>query len=114
MDKDRFSRIENRVDEIKDDIAELKADIKIQSNNIDTLSEQFRIHVKLVEKHVAGDTKIINEISPYFGDLKQIIADHKFKQEKNERVMKVIKQYTMYLGLVSLITGILVTLDKLL
>lgn len=99
----RIERIEVRVDEIKDDVSELKAD--------------FKIHTKLIEEHVAGDTKIIKEIQPLLNvipHLTEMTQDYAYKKHRKEKIQDNIKDMSMKLGLVSLILGIVTGVVKFL
>lgn len=67
---DRLDRLETKVDKVQDDISELRSD--------------FKLHLKVIEEHVAGDKKIINEIQP-------IIEQFKFDQEQKTRRYRTLK-----------------------
>lgn len=114
MDETRFSRLESRVDEIKDTVSELKANSKVQNEIIKDLKDDFKEHTSLVKEHVAGDTKIITELQPLLGTLSEIVDDYSYKKETKRRKMDKIKYYTARLGLVSLVVGVIVGISKLL
>lgn len=106
MDDARFSRLENRVDEIKDDLSDVKAEQKITNNNIESLKEYMDKHSKLVSKHVTGDEKIITEIAP-------IIEEFKFQQEKRRRRIEAFKVWGTKLMIPSIIIGMLAGIAKI-
>lgn len=100
MDAERFSRLENRVDEIKDDLADVKAEQKITNHHIESLKDHMQIHSELVKQHVAGDDKIITEIAP-------LIEEFKFQQERRKRRIENLKLWGMRLGIPSVLIGII-------
>jgi hypothetical protein len=101
-DERRIERIEVRVDQIKDDVAELKAD--------------FKAHTKIVEEHVLGDTKIINEIRPLLDaipHLTEMTKDYTSKKHVKEKRMETLKEWSLKLGLLTAIVTIFVGISKL-
>lgn len=100
MDEVRFSRLENRVDEIKDDLAEVKAEQRVTNHHIESLKDHMEIHSDLVKKHVAGDDKIISEIAP-------LIEEFKFQRERRKRRVEGLKLWGMRLGIPSVVVGII-------
>lgn len=105
MDEIRFSRLESRVDEIKNDVAEVKADTKILSHSINDLRDHVKNHNEIVKTHVAGDEKIITEIAP-------IIEEFKFEKERKRRRMASLKEWGMKLGIPATIVAIIGTILK--
>jgi methionine synthase II (cobalamin-independent) len=100
MDETRFTRLEKRVDEIKDDLSEVKADVKITTHTIDDLKTSFRDYTETVKKHVNGDEKIITEIQP-------IIEQFKFEQELKRRRHESLKKWGMKLGIPATILALI-------
>lgn len=100
MDEIRFSRLENRVDEIKDDLAEVKAEQRVTNHYIESLKDHVETQSDLVRQHVTGDEKIITEIAP-------IIAEFRFQQERKKRRMESLKLWGMRLGIPSVIVAII-------
>lgn len=96
---DRIARIETRVDEIRDDLSDLKAEQKITNNNIENLKEHMVQHSELVKQHVAGDDKIITELIP-------LIEEFKFQKERKKRRIESLKLLGMKLGIPSVIVAI--------
>ena len=88
MDDTRIARIEMRVDEIKDDVAELKADSKLQREVLKDIKEDLKTYTIEVSSHVAGDNKIITEIMPLLKVLPNIIEDYTFEKKKREEAEK--------------------------
>lgn len=101
MEESRFQRLEDKVDDVKQDLAELKIDIKV--------------HMATIEHHISQDQKIINIIAPVMEklpDMVQMIEDYRFDKELKERKMQSIKTWTVKLGLASTVIGIVITLAK--
>lgn len=59
--EDRVEKIDDKVDNIREDIAELKGDMKLFSSKI--------------ERHVAGDEKIINAVMPTLHQFKLFVEN---------------------------------------
>lgn len=98
----RLDRFEKRLDEIKDDVSELKAEFKVQN--------------KLIKEHVAGDTKIIKEISPLLSALPDLLSaaqDHKVKKEIRQQQMEKLKYWSIRVTILSTVVGILFQSIKL-
>lgn len=114
MDDTRFARLEIRVDEIKDDISELKADSKFHREVLKDIKEDLKSYTVEVSNHVAGDNKIITEIMPLLRSLPDIIADYTYEKKKKEERNEKLKSYGTKLGLVSVTLGIIYTTVKLL
>ncbi len=113
MDDTRVARIEMRIDEIKDDVSELKADSKLQREVLKDIKEDLKTYTVEVSSHVAGDNKIITEIMPLLKALPEIISDYNFEKKKREERAEKLKLYGMRLGLVSATLGIIYTGLKL-
>ena len=72
-DEKRLERLEDKVDVIKEDVTELKVEL--------------RLHMEKVDEHITGDKKIINEITPLLSSLPALIdmaQDHQFKKKMME------------------------------
>lgn len=106
MDEIRFSRLEARVDEIKDDVAEVKAQQMITSHNVDDLKGYIKEQTEIVKSHVTGDDKIITEIGP-------IIEEFRYQQERKKRRIESAKIAGLKLSLVSGVVGIIVGIFKI-
>jgi hypothetical protein len=106
MDEQRFGRLENRVDQIKDDVAEVKADQKIQTIANVEMKDAIKELTHAVTAHVAGDDKIITEIHP-------IIEEFKFQQEKRRRRTQSLKDWSLKLAIPSTVIGIIGVLVKI-
>ena len=105
-----------RVDEIRDDVSELKAESKVQRQMVTSLRDDFKEHTNLIREHVAGDTKIIKEIQPFFeniGDLKEILSDYQFKKEIKRRKLEKLKYWSSRIGLVGGVIAIIGAFLKL-
>ena len=106
MDESRFSRLETRVDEIKDDLAEVKAEQKINSSTMVELKETMKEQTRVMMGHVSGDEKIISEIAP-------IIEEFKFQQEKRRRRIASMKVWALKLGIPATVVGIIAAAVKI-
>lgn len=79
-DEKRLERLEDKVDVIKEDVTELKVEL--------------RNHMDKVDEHIAGDKKIINEITPLLSSLPALIdmaEDHQFKKKLKEEQEEAAK-----------------------
>jgi hypothetical protein len=103
VEKDRFARIEVRVDEIKEDVTELKT--------------EFRIHKDLIEEHVVGDQKIIKEIQPLLAaipSIERMVGDFEYKKENRRRNKEKLKNAGVKLGISATLLSIMLGILKLL
>lgn len=98
MSKERFDRLETRVDEIKDDLAEVKAEQKVMHNSFSDLRQDITRHTEEVKSHVAGDNKIIIEIMPLIAEMKELVDDHKFNKEAAKRKQEKLVKWRNYLA----------------
>ena len=92
----RFDRLEQRVDEVKDDVVELK--------------HEFRVHTELMKEHIAGDKKIIQKITPLLDALpaiNSIVQDHHLDRLEKSRSSKKRKVLMDRIKIVSGILGII-------
>ena len=79
-DEKRLERLEDKVDVIKEDVTELKVELKL--------------HMEKVDEHIAGDKKIINEITPLLSSLPALIdmaEDHQFRKKLKEETEEKAK-----------------------
>lgn len=106
MDEGRFSRLEIRVDEIKDDISEMKAEQRVLTHSIENLKLTVKDQNETMKAHVAGDAKIINQIKP-------VIEEFKFAQEQKRRRIAQFKEWTLKLGVPATIIGIIAASVKI-
>jgi uncharacterized protein YaaN involved in tellurite resistance len=106
----RFDRLELRVDEIKDSVSEIKADMKIQNHSIEGLKIDLKDYTIEVKNHVAGDEKIITELQPLFDvlpQLQKIANDHSFREESGKRNIELIKKWSLRFGFILTVAGVL-------
>lgn len=116
MDDKRFSKLENRVDEIKDDVSELKAETKVQHGMIQDLKDDFKDHISVIKSHIAGDDKIINKIEPIIPqikDIREVIEDYKYKKKSKEDKIKFLKSLSIKIGIVAATLGCIYTIVRI-
>lgn len=99
----RIDRLETKLDAVKEDVTELKTDMKHLMPKI--------------EEHITGDKKIINHLAPVIEKLPNLIEivenDQYEKRKKKERADR-IKALTGKLLILSSIVGIGAGLTKIL
>lgn len=98
----RLTRVEDKLDDLKEDVVELKTDMKYL--------------LPKVEQHITGDNKIINELAPVLEKLPtivQIAEDYTYEKRKKEEKAKKRKErnekwksIATKVGLVSAVVGI--------
>lgn len=105
MDEQRFARLETRVDEIRDDVSEVKSDLKLRTelikNDIHGLKDEFARHTEAVISHVAGDEKIVTEIQPLLKViplLKEVAEDHNYRKLKKQERTDKLKYWGLRIG----------------
>ena len=109
MSDERFNRIEDKVDKVDDKVNNVKYEIV-------ELRSDFKSHMKIVEDHVTGDNKIIEHISPMLPilpELADMVRDHSFKKERNDRYVASLKIWSMRLGIIATAIGIITGIVKL-
>jgi len=112
MDDTRFTRLEQRVDEIKDDVSELKSESKFTKEALQNLRVDIKDFTQQVKEHVAGDDKIVNQLIPILGVLPEVIEQFNFEKAKKVERNERIKYYASRIGLVSLVVGLVLTVAK--
>ena len=103
MDESRFQRLEDKVDAIKEEVSDLKTDM--------------RVHMATVERHVSADERIIEKINPLldkFTEIVEVVEEHKFDKQLRQKKMETVKKWSARLGLVSVIISVIIGLSKLL
>jgi uncharacterized coiled-coil DUF342 family protein len=100
MDEVRYARLESRVDEIKDDVSEIKADQKINNYEMSELKNAIKEQIDVVRSHVTGDEKIISQLEP-------IIQDFQFRQERQRRRVSALKELGMKLAIPATVVGLI-------
>lgn len=123
MEETRFGRLEDRVDSLKDDVAEIKVKQTLTHETLCGLKNDFEEHVEEIRNHITGDNKIINHIEPIIGllptlsEIAQQYHFEKLKKEEEGRLRKEnrekIKDVSVKVGLLgSLISAVLYVLHK--
>lgn len=90
----KLDKLEQKVDVLKEDMAELKADVKA---HIAT----SQVHMDVIKSHIAGDQKIINAIEPLIKelpDLVEIVRQYNFEKELKERRKEKLVLWTKRLS----------------
>lgn len=105
----RLTRVEEKVDIVRDDVTELKSDMKHLMPRI--------------EEHITGDKKIINHITPLLEKLPTIVEmaeSHQFEKMKRKEKLEIrqakvqwFKDTSTKVGLFSLVLGMVVSVIKL-
>ena len=101
MDEKRFTRLEDKTHSIKEDLVELKSDVKHMNN--------------IMESHVAGDQKIISQLQPLFDSMPEfceLVKDHVYKKQyrkvakekRADRLMK-LRSVSLWVGIPATVLG---------
>jgi len=117
MDEARYTRLETRVDEIKDTVSKVEAKQELMGDTMKEIKEDFHEHTQTIKEHVTGDTKIIKEIQPLLDampHLTNIAERYKFEEYKKKERKDKLSFLSKRLGLTLLILSIFVSLTKLL
>lgn len=110
MEKLRFDRIEDRVEKMDDKIDHIKDELY-------GLKSDFKIFSHKIERHVAGDEKIITEIQPTLNDfrdfirndlpiIKELAKKELVKNEIDKMTTKKLHNWKLILGVVAAATSI--------
>lgn len=124
MEETRFGRLEDRVDSLKDDVAEIKVKQTLTHETLCGLKSDFEEHVEEIRNHITGDNKIINHIEPIIGllptlsEIAQQYHFEKLKKDEAERLRKEnmdkIKDVSVKVGLLgTLLSGVAYVLSKI-
>lgn len=100
---------QDKLDRVSTDVTELKVKVSM-------LDEKLDDHMKEIKEHVAGDKKIINELTPVLSKLPTIVEmaeEHRFRVKKLERRRTLLKDISLKLGVISLIVGIAVGIVRI-
>lgn len=93
----RFERLENKVDALKEDVSEMKSDMKV--------------HISKVEDRMLIDGKVLDQVGPLLGSLPvltEIAEAHHFDKALKKKRAEDIKYWGSRIGLISIIVGIIV------
>lgn len=102
MENKRIDRLEDKLDAVKEDVTELKSDMKYLMPKI--------------EEHITGDKKIINALAPVIDKLPnliEIVENDQFEKRKQKEKREKFKTLTAKLLFVSTIVGIGAGLSKI-
>lgn len=115
--ENRFARIEKRVDEIKEDVALLKGESKFHTQMIKEFKDDLKQYTIEIKSHVAGDNKIINEISPLMSvlpSIKQMIEEKQYKEKRKKERLEKAKIISKKITFIATIIGTLAGITKIL
>ena len=99
----RINRLEGKIDAVKEDVTELKMDMKYLMPKI--------------EEHITGDKKIINALAPVIDKLPaliEIVENDQFEKRKKEEKAIKFKKLSTKLFLISTVIGIGAGITKIL
>jgi aspartate carbamoyltransferase catalytic subunit len=117
MDELRFARVEQRIDELKEDMSEVKVETRLQGQKVDDLKDQFSKHTEVIEKHVLGDEKIITHIAPLvrvLPHLEEMVEDYKFNRIQKQKRADLFKSISVKIGVATGTITLLASFWKLL
>ena len=113
VSEERVVRIEDKLDKLQISHSELRSDVRYMAKKLDESR-------KIMEEHVAGDQKIINQLTGIIPDLKEMIVDYKHKKsvqadkkEKWDNKVKLSVDLAKFLTVVSITVGIVTGVMKL-
>lgn len=104
----RLERMEEKVDNLKDNVTDLSSDFRQHTTMIEGKLELF-------QKHVEADSEVIKELRTFSAELpaiKEIAEEFRFKKELEKRTVKKLKRTGAALGLISIVLGIGVSFLK--
>lgn len=116
MDKERFAKLEVNVEDLKDDMKQVKGDVGDMKVSFAKVEGHIDHTQKQVERHITSDEKIITQISPLLdlmGPMAEIIQAHEYKKQKKEERLSKWRTWGLKLGVIGTGIGILVGLTKM-
>lgn len=102
----RFESLENKHERLHEKIDRVHGDMLDRTNEIKT---DLKIFTEQVKEHVSSDKKIAAEIEPLVNiipHLTDMVNDHSYRKERSKRWMQKVKNFSIYLGIVSAIGGL--------
>jgi predicted nucleic acid-binding Zn-ribbon protein len=106
---DRLVRLEDKVDQLKDDVADLKTDFKVMSAKVSSKMDKF-------DEHIIGDNKIINHISPMLDklpDLIDIVQEYRLEKKQKAERAESLKTWSLRATVVSSAIALIVFIQKI-
>jgi len=91
--EDKVDKFSYDLTEMKIDVTEMKGDIKQVNTKLDTSLDVFR-------SHVAGDEKIISELTPMLPLLSSMVQDHDYKKQKRQRRREFLETWKLHISFV--------------
>lgn len=105
--------MEDKLDKTSDKVIGLESEFK-------NMVSRYEDHIELVQEHIAGDQKIIDQLEDLVPQLKEMTQDHLVRKSIREEKKKKREIFTSYvtdiskvLGIVSIIAGIVYTILKI-
>lgn len=117
MDELRFSRLEDKVDDVQSDVTEIKTKQAITSHTMDILQETLKENTEIMKQHIAGDTKIIDQIMPILQslpDITEVVSDYKYDRETRKRKLERRKEIAAKIAIIGGTLGAMFTALKIL
>ena len=103
MSEERFNRLDDKIDEVKEDVAELKG--------------EFKTHITLIEERTSNDVQILRELQPLLEAIPSIetmVGDFEYKKENRRRNKDKLKSAGVKLGISATLISIALGALKLL
>ena len=83
----RLERLEDKIDSVKEDVYDVKAEIT-------SVKTELTTHIGMIEEHVAGDKKIIDQLTPILADLAEMVRDYKVTKIEENILEEQAKEHT--------------------
>lgn len=106
MNESRFDKLDNKIEKVREDVSELKVDLKAHI-------VESKINMDVIRDHVAGDKKIINAIEPLMSelpDLVNIIKEYQFNKLKKQKKLSFLNitksKIAILVGVITIIGSI--------
>lgn len=113
ISEERFNRMEDKLDKTSDKVIGLESEFK-------NMARKYEDHIELVQEHIAGDQKIIDQLEDLVPQLKEMTQDHLIRKSIREEKKKKRELFTSYvtdiskvLGIVSVVAGTIYTILKI-
>lgn len=108
IERERFRRVEDKVDNLQENLYKVKNDVSLLHNKMDS-------HMELVKSHVSGDARIIKEVAPLinnYSKFEKILSDYNYREVQKEKRVDFIKKWTLKATLASSVLSVLYGIYK--